>query len=134
MYDASGVHLMRVEVGDQSASYKYNTEGDLIEVVEATLEQRRFSYDDRGLLIQSAVFSDSGRMVSSVAITYEWKGLVRISLHPENRTLATFVDPQGRPKSFSRSPNSPPIVQIDLPATNGRILRAGDQVCSYFAC
>ena len=123
---------MSVTNGDQSVSYSYNEEGDLIQVVEATREQKRFSYDDRGLLVESAVYSDSGTLVSSVTITYEWDGLVTMSLQPENRTLGTYVDPQGRPKSFSQSPDSPPIVQIDLPASNGRMLIAGDQVNSLF--
>ena len=128
MYDSSGVHLMRVAVGEQSASYKYSTEGDLVEVVDATQEQRKFSYDHRGLLTQSAVLSDSGTLVSSVALTYEWNGLVTLSLQPENQTFATYIDPQGRPKSFSRSPDSPPIVEIDMLESNGRMLKAGDQV------
>ena len=119
---------MRVAVGEQSASYKYSTEGDLVEVVDATQEQRKFSYDHRGLLIQSAVLSDSGTLVSSVALTYEWNGLVTLSLQPENQTFATYIDPQGRPKSFSRSPDSPPIVEIDMLESNGRMLKAGDQV------
>ena len=116
-------------MGEQSASYKYNTEGDLVEVVDATQEQRKFSYDHRGLLTQSAVLSDSGKLVSSVALTYEWNGLVTLSLQPENQTIGTYIDPQGRPKSFSISPDSPPIVEIDLLASNGRMLKAGDQVC-----
>ena len=123
---------MSVTIGDQSVSYSYNEEGDLIKVVEATREQRRFSYDDRSLLVESAVFSDSDAIVSSIAITYEWNGRVTMSLQPENRTLGTYVDPQGRPKSFSSTPDSPPIVQIDLPTSDGRMLMAGDQVSHFF--
>ena len=125
---------MRVAVGDQSASYRYNAEGDLIAIVEATQEQRSFSYDDRGILVKSAVFSDAGQLVSSVAITYDWNGAIALSLQPENRSLATYIDPQGRPKSFSSSPDSAPIVQIDLPASDGRMLVAGDQVSPCFYC
>lgn len=132
-YDTSGAHLMTVTVSDQSAIYSYNEEGDLIEVVEATQERKRFSYDDRGLLVDSAVYSDSDNLVSSVTITYEWNGLVAMSLQPENKTFATYIDSEGSPKLFSSSPHSPPIVQIDLPASNGRKLIVGDQVSFVFA-
>ena len=123
---------MTVAVGDQSASYRYNEEGDLIAIVEATNEQRSFSYDDRDLLVTSAVFSDSGKLVSSITMTYDWNGLVTMNLQPENRTLATYIDPQGRPKSLSSSSNSPPIVQIDLPASDGRMLVIGNRVSPSF--
>ena len=127
-YDASGVHLMTVTIGDQSAIYRYNEKGDLIEAVAATLEQRRFSYDDSGLMVESAVYSDSESLVSSVAITYDWTGLVTMNLQPENRTIITYIDSEGTPKLFSSSPDSPPIVQIYLPTSNGRMLVVGDQV------
>ena len=119
---------MSVAIADQSASYTYNEEGDLIKVIEATQEQKKFYYDNSGLLVKSAVFSDSGKLVSSAAITYDWNGLFTMNLQPENRTLGTYIDPQGRLKSFSGSPDSPPTVQIDLPASDGRMLVAGDQV------
>ena len=127
-YDASGVHLMTVTINDQSASYKYNEEGDLTEVVEATQERRKFSYDNSGLLVESAVYSDSDILLSSVAITYDWTGLVTMNLQPENRTITTYIDSEGSPKTFSSSPDIPPIVQIDLPASNGKMLVVGDQV------
>ena len=119
---------MTVSVSDQSASYGYNKEGDLIEVVEATQERTRFSYDDRSLLVETADFSESGQLVSSVAITYDWNGLVTMNLQPENRSIVTYIDSEGNPKLFSSSPDSPPIVEIDLPASNGRMLVVGDQV------
>ena len=122
---------MSVEVSEQSASYRYNEYGDLIEIIEATQEQRTFLYDDRGLLVESAVFSDSRQLVSSLAVSYDWSGLVTMRLQPENRTFASYIDPQGRPKSLSTSPFSPPILQIDLPTSEGRMLAVGNRVSVY---
>lgn len=122
---------MAVEVGEQSESYRYNEDGDLIEIIEATQERRAFLYDDRGLLVESAVFSDSSQLVSSLAVSYDWSGLVTMRSQPENRTLASYIDRQGRPKSLSSSPFSPPVVEIDLPTSEGRMLAVGNRVSVY---
>ena len=131
VYDSSGTHLMAVEVSEQSARYQYNEYGDLIEIIEATQERRTFLYDDRGLLVEAAVFSDTHQLVSSLAVSYDWSGLVTMILQPENRTLASYIDPQGRPKSLSTSPFSPPMLQIDLPTSEGRMLAVGNRVSVY---
>ena len=126
LYSDDGQYLTNVTVGQNSTSYTYSTEGDLIETNEASGERKTLEYDEYKLFRGSSKFNQDGEVLASMTLEQDWNGKVNVAIEPTNTSLEIVYDSYGRLISTGLSDEVP--LRLVTPNPNTKMLKRGDEV------
>ena len=120
-----------VTVGDSSTTYFYNDQGDLININYASGSYSTLQYDSNSLLSGTESYSDSGELIESVSLSYNWNGKVWKTIQPNNLTQEIVIDTSGTVIAITTD-NGIPLVEVELAGSGGNKILLADEV--RFAC
>ena len=124
-------HLISLSIGDQSTSFGYSDEGDLVAVNYTNGDKDVYHYDRFNILSGYYTYGPSGVLLTGRSISQDWNGRVTITTWPENRTNELHYDFSGG-LVFSRPKTALPLYYHESPKSQRILL--GDEVSINTVC